>query len=91
MYAAKSSNPKDKDSNYAWVAITPSLITVYKAFSSIGIESDMGHDSDLSPQQMTVYFGPPKADEHASTPLTGAIRNLEKYAQMKALIEAKHP
>jgi len=90
-YAGKSSNPQDKDSNYTWMAISPSLLTVYKAFASIGIESDMGHDPDLSPQQMTVYFGPPRTDEHTSTPLTGTVKNIEMTQNKKSLNSKKLP
>jgi len=64
---------------------------VYKAFASIGIESDMGHDPDLSPQQMTVYFGPPRTDEHTSTPLTGTVKNIEMTQNKKSLNSKKLP
>jgi hypothetical protein len=69
-------NPNDPPNVGSWMPVTPSLMAIYDAFKKIGIESDAGTDHELSEQVITVYFGPPRADERASTSLTQTIKTI---------------
>jgi hypothetical protein len=53
-----------------WTKISNSLITVYKSFSSIGIEANGGVRNDVPENVLTIYFGPEKADESKPTDMT---------------------
>jgi hypothetical protein len=52
--------------------MSPGLVTVYLAFSSIGIEPDEQTRKDISEQVTTIDFGTEKEDEGEGTNLTGA-------------------
>ena len=69
-YVAKYPEPDAPVDSGVWTKITPSLISVYKSFSAIGIEPDSGIRNDMPENVLTVYFGSEKADESIPTGLT---------------------
>jgi len=64
-----------------WTKITPSLISVYSAFSAIGIEADSGIRNDVPENFLTVYFGPEKDDESQPTDMTRTYGNMKAFAK----------
>lgn len=66
-YVPKYPEPDAPVGSGVWSAITPSLISVYRAFSVIGIESESGIRNDEKPNVLTVYFGSERSDESQPT------------------------
>lgn len=73
--------PSDAPSNVGeWSAITPSMVSIYRAFSSVGIETETGIRKDEEQDVLTLYFGSERPDESRRTQFTGTI---EKMVSMK--------
>ena len=73
----KGFDPNDPPNTGRWLAITPTLISVYKAFSSIGVEADGGTDAGLPKEMLTVYVGPARVNEGAPTQFTATIKTAD--------------
>lgn len=88
-YVPKYPAPDAPVDSGVWTRITPSLISVYKSFSAIGIEADQGIRNDVPDHILTIYFGPEKRDESTPTDLTKLYKRFP--AINKEYPEAKLP
>jgi hypothetical protein len=77
-YVPKYPEPDAPVNTGVWSAVTPSLISVYRAFSAIGIESESGIRNDEKPDALTVYFGSERADESQPTQFTATMAKVEE-------------
>ena len=60
-----------------WVAMSASLRSVYRAFSSLRIEPESAANPNLPEGVITIYFGVEKLNESEATELTRSMRTME--------------
>jgi hypothetical protein len=70
----KGFDPNDPPNTGRWLQITPTLVSIYKAFSTIGVEADGGTDAGLPEQMLTIYVGPARVDEGTPTQFSATIK-----------------
>jgi hypothetical protein len=74
-----------------WSSISPSMVTIYRAFASIGIETETGIRKDEEQDVLTLYFGSERADENVATQFTGTIKKMEEGARQWQSIKERYP
>jgi len=74
-----------------WVAMTPSLASVYEAFHGIGIEPDDVSDTDLPRTTLRIYIGAEKHDAAQQTQLTKGMETMKPYLLQQAQNPPTHP
>jgi hypothetical protein len=67
-----------------WVAMTPSLASVYEAFNGIGIEPDDVSDTNLPPNTLRIYVGAEKHNAAEQTQLTKGMETMKSYLLQQA-------
>jgi hypothetical protein len=60
-----------------WTKITPSVITIYRSFSSIEIEPDSGIQN-VEDGAITVYFGSEREDDSEERPLGKMVKSYRR-------------
>jgi hypothetical protein len=74
-----------------WAAISPSMVSIYKAFASIGIETETGIRKDEDQDVLTLYFGSERADESAGTQFSETIMKMEHEKQQWPILMQRYP
>jgi hypothetical protein len=80
-YVKQYPDPNAPPNVGVWTRVTPSLITVYRAFHAIGVEPEENIRKDESPEELTVYFGHEKEDEGQPTNLSRMFQDLPDIKQ----------
>ena len=57
--------------------MSASLRSVYRAFHTVGIETDSGSNPSLPDDVITIYFGLEKPNEAEETPLTREMKRMD--------------
>jgi len=81
--------PLDAPSNVGvWTFLSPSSVSVYRAFAAIGIEPDSGIRTDMNKKTLAVYFGPERENENQPTVFGKTMSNVAPdYPVTQALVE----
>jgi hypothetical protein len=80
-----------KPGSGVWVAMTPSLASVYEAFHNVGIEADDISDTDLPGTTLRIYVGAEKHDEAEQTQLTKGMETMKPYLLQQAQQQPTQP
>jgi hypothetical protein len=81
--------PPDAPSNVGvWTFLSPSSVSVYRAFAAIGIEPDSGTRTDMNKKTLAVYFGPERENENQPTVFGNMMSNVAPdYPITQVLVE----
>jgi hypothetical protein len=73
-YVEKYPPPDAPTNQGVWTLTSSSLVSVYRAFSAVGIEPDEGIRDDVKPNILTIYFGSERSDESQPTQLSETMK-----------------
>lgn len=84
--------PPDAPPNIGeWSSISPSMVSIYRAFASVGIETETGIRKDEEQNVLTLYFGSERADESARTQFGDSIKKMEQEKDRFPIVKERYP